>query len=141
MISDQDPDIRKLGYEKIILARDIDEPMNVNSENVREYVHPRILFDCENYYEMIDWNLPFTEPPFTRNISLEALTALANSGEIITEPIRKVPCHSQSTERHVKLVTEISSRFATHERHEGAAAATLEGREKRPKFDSKKNFV
>jgi len=103
--------------------------MDIDSETVREYIHPRILFDSENYYEMIDLTLPSTEPPFTRNVSLEALTALANSGEIITEPIRKVSCHSRSTERQVKHVTEMSSRFTTHDRREGAAAATLEGRE------------
>lgn len=141
MISDNDPDIRKRGYETILRSREIDAPMGLDSANVRLYEHPQILFDCEEYYEMIDWNEPFTEPPFTRNISYEELTALAENGEIITEEIREVPCHSQATERHVKLVTEVSSRFTTHKRREGAAAVTIQGREKRPKFDSKQNFV
>ena len=90
---------------------------------------------------MVDWNSPFTEPPFTRNISYGKLIELVESGEIITEEILNVPCHSQATERHMKLVTEVSLRFTTHQRREGAAAVILDGREKRPKFDSKKDFV
>lgn len=140
MIYDAKPEIRKLGYEKILYSRQTDEPMEQVSDNVRSYLHPDILFDCENYYEMIDWSLDYTEPPFTRNISYEELTTLAQNGEVITSEFRKVPCHSQANERHVKLVTEVASRYTTHQRREGAIAATLEGREKREKFDSKKIF-
>lgn len=95
----EDPDIRKLGYEEILLPRDTYETIDLDSENVRLYKHPQIQFHCENYYEMVDWNSPFTEPPFTRNISYGKLIELVESAVILDE------------------------------------------RDKRPKFDSKKDFV
>lgn len=65
---------------------------------------------------MIDWDLGFSEPPFTRKIPHADLTKLAESGDIITKEIRKIPCHSQANERHVKVVTEVASRYTTQER-------------------------
>lgn len=63
MIFDDDPAIRRMGYEKIITSR-----MESEEEygEVRPYDPPHILFDSSNYYELIDWNFPFSEPPFTR---------------------------------------------------------------------------
>ncbi len=84
MIYDKNPEIRKLWYEKILYSRQTDEPIQQVSDNVRYYLHPDILFDCENYYEMIDWSCYYTEPPITRNISYEELTTLAESEEFIT---------------------------------------------------------
>lgn len=140
MIFHKDLAIRKLGYQKILRSREAGEPMEEEFENVRTYLHPEILFDCENYYDMIDWESEFTEPPFTRNISYEELKTLAENGETVAHDILRVPCHSQANERHVKLVTEVASRYTTHHRREGAAATTLEGREQRPNNDSKKDF-
>lgn len=62
MIYDRNPEIRELGYQKILHSREINEPIERELVNARLYLHPQILFDCENYCNMIDWDLEFTEP-------------------------------------------------------------------------------
>lgn len=63
MIYDDNPEVRRMGYHKILCARDASE---VNYGEVRDYHAPSINFNCEKYYDLIDWELDYTEPPFTR---------------------------------------------------------------------------
>lgn len=138
MIYNRDPKIRQLGFQRILRSREMEE--TVEAESIRSYVHPIIQFDCNYYYEMINWNLAYTEPPFTRDFSYDDLKTRAENGDIIESEIMKVPCHIQATERHIKDVTRVSSNLRTSTSREGALLATLESRSRRSNFDSKKQF-
>lgn len=116
MISDENVEVRKRGYQKILLSREGDEQLEQGFDGVRPYIHP---FDSETYYEMIDWNLAFTEPPFTRGLSHEELMKTVRLQQIK---------FGKANGRHFKLVTEVASRYTTHQCREGAVAAILEGR-------------
>lgn len=60
---------------------------------------------------------------------------------IINDNIRDIECHNQGCERHIRVVSSVATSRGTHERREGMIEATLESRAKRPKFESKKDFV
>lgn len=79
----------------------------------------RSWYPRSGQYYMIYWKLKCTERPFTKNISHEKLTNLAETRELVWHEFRKVPCHSKASKRHIELVFEVSSRFTTHERLRG----------------------
>lgn len=139
MIFDENPSIRRMGYNKIIHSR------NESGEEfgiVRNYIAPRIMFEAENFYDLIDWSMPYTEPPFTCSKSYDNIKHLAETCDIIENSmIEHVACHIQSTERHVQIVSQVSTAVAYKTRREGMIHAKLASHEKRPKFESKKDFV
>ena len=51
-----------------------------------------------------------------------------------------LPSHTQAVERHIKLVTEVSSRVSGQSQREGAIMTTLASRKKMPKFNFKSQF-
>lgn len=129
MIFDEDPMIRCMGYRNILrIRREGDDEFGI----VRPHTTPMIYFNSQNYYDLINWNLPFNEPPFTRLIPYATLKELAISGDLIEDGITKIPCHNQACERAIKLVTEVATVSTTKARREGAALVAIEARKKRP---------
>lgn len=66
MITDEEQEIRELGYEKIRIARNDPPPI------LRQFIIPKenINFECNYYVEMIDWNsVRLTEPPSIQFLS------------------------------------------------------------------------
>lgn len=134
MIFDRDPGIRLDGYDKILEAR-----QNIEVGNVREYVLPKINFDCMHYVDMINWTVwKATEPAFTRSMSHDEIMQFRTSNRILND--LNIPCHNQATERYVKDVSETTQAVSTLEKRDAMILAKLESREKRPRSDSKKDF-
>ena len=50
------------------------------------------------------------------------------------------PCHNQTVEHHVKLVTEASSMMSTFERRDGLIRQSISSRKLIKQFDTKKHF-
>ena len=50
------------------------------------------------------------------------------------------PCHTQSVERAVKLVTEAAAKVEGEDRRHGEILATVESRKSRKNFNSKKEY-
>ena len=69
--------------------------------------------------DFLDWdNLQLLEPPITKDIKTEDLERfkLDWDPEKNGKPlIPDVPNHTQAVERFIKLVTEVSSRFHSHD--------------------------
>lgn len=60
---------------------------------------------------------------------------------MIEDDIIDIPCHIQATdERHIQIVSKVSTAAATKERREGIIAVKISSYKKRPKFDSKQDF-
>ena len=51
-----------------------------------------------------------------------------------------LPCHTQFVERHMKVVTEVSSRVSGQNQSDGVVMTTLALRRKMPKFNLKSQF-
>lgn len=134
MICDERKQIRQMAFEKIMYIR-----KNLDRTKLREYVKPKINFDCTDYTNMIDLenNNILYEPPYTKYMPYDHLEDHKNSDEVLINV--KIPCHIQGTERNVKDVTR-ASKHVTEKHKRGFLATSIESREKMPKFDSKKDF-
>ena len=81
---------------------------------------------------MIDWETSLiTKPPFTKHFSKEILL------NIVCDPMEILgyPCHIQTVERTIQLVTKASSSATGEEARHGLNLSTLTLREKMPAFE------
>ncbi|PZC78138.1 hypothetical protein B5X24_HaOG202589 [Helicoverpa armigera] len=138
MLTDDNKHIRELGCRRIIKARGLRQ-----ATMMRSFVIPKINFECQNYYDMIDWqnkSLVLTEPPLLRNLETDDLKKIVVEGNIEKFDFPKFPCHTQSVERCVKLTTEAAGSVAGQVAREGYIACKQNSRQIMPKFNSKKDF-
>ena len=89
---------------------------------------------------MIEWSDDITEPYLTEHFSEDDLRNFIRDGSK-DNVILKFLCHNQAVERHVKLVTECSSKVCTGETQNKLAKTIIRARDKMPKFETKKDFV
>lgn len=94
--------------------------------------------------DIINWNkVEITEPPLTQKLSESELRDLVQKGdksELWNAEIFQLPCHTQATERCVKLVTEVSTKVADPLRRDGYIRTILASRELMPQFQTKRDF-
>ena len=88
------------------------------SNQLRSYNAPVINLDAQTYMELTDVRTyardSDVEPPFISSFSTERLNKL------VDEPLRtSVPCHTQSTERSVKMTTEAVVAVTGADRQDG----------------------
>ena len=130
MLTDNDLQIRNLAIQQISKARQ-------NSSNfegqVRPYIKPNVNFEATNYTELIDWEKEtITEPPICKDLALDQLNEFVRPTFL---------CHTQGTERLIRLVTNASERVYGEERRDGLIRATLKSRGLNPNADlNKKDF-
>lgn len=135
MIHDEDINIRKVGWRRILNARDRD-----SSETVRCFKLPKIYFDAQEYHGMIDWQVSeVLEPPLTKTMNYYEIKERGSTGETPSF-IPKFPCHTQAVERHIKLVTEASTVVCGSEARDGFIKTRVLSRQKMPKIESKQDF-
>ena len=80
---------------------------------------PKIKFGATTYYNMIEWD-DITEPLLTKDITRECIMECLNRKQFDIElKFLKLPCHTQAVERHIKVVTEVSSRVSGRAREKG----------------------
>lgn len=134
MITDPHKDIRKRAYEIILSCR------NSPREGLRKFIAPQLNMSCNNYTDMIDWSKPnnIHEPPFTQNLSAEAIDEYMQSDRIITVP--EFPCHSQQTEHCVQAVSEAVKKVAGNEQQIHFVNTKMHSRNMYSRFDSKKDW-
>jgi hypothetical protein len=135
MISDERKHIRELGLRRIMKARSIRNP------GVRKFVIPKLNYDSEEYYDLIDWQTTMiTEPPLTVDISDSDIQQFVATGasEVISFP--RFPCHTQAVERCVKLVTEASAVVCGFHSRDGVIRSKLEARRIMPTFKTKSEY-
>ncbi|CAF4921707.1 unnamed protein product [Pieris macdunnoughi] len=79
-------------------------------------------------YDLIEWD-KVSEPPVLKQISTDLLKdAIANPDIVETQILtlyRQMPCHTQASERYIKIVTEACSAVCGPERREGWIKNTL----------------
>src|SRR6218665_338321 len=106
MISDTRKHICALGLRRILKSRNDSHPEN----GVGAFVIPELNFAASDYIDLIDWqNLSITEPPVLSTLSRTDLEEIIASDCVPVFQFPKFPCHTQSVERSVKLVTEASA--------------------------------
>lgn len=109
MLVDEQDHICKLAYQRIVATRQQNDKSS--DSPCRQFRVPTLSFATTDYTELINWNeTSRNEPPVTRHISLEDLKEFVENPRADRAPLefQKYPCHTQGTERCVRLVTEAS---------------------------------
>ena len=136
MLLDKDEHIRELGWRRILKSR-ID-----SSKERRTFIVPKLLFDSNRYYGMIDWQCTgVSEPPLVHDISSAVIENNIKLRILPKKLFPILPCHTQAVERSVKLVTEASGCLVNSSERDGYILAKLDSRKKIPQFESKKDFM
>lgn len=134
MITDDRQPIRELGLRRILRAR------RERKEGIRHYNIPSLNFEAASYIDLIDWQkCKLTEPPITSHITEDVLRNLLASGEPVAQHLGSLrfPCHTQSVERFVKLVTEVSAAVCGENKRDGLVRTRTESRKAMPSFETK----
>lgn len=146
ILNDESEQVRYRGWRKILEIRNINNNNNQNL-GIREFKIPQINFDAENYTEIMDWeNLANTLPPILRPFQFFSDDPKILAERKISEyeldfDILSMPCHTQSVERCVKIVTEASMEVCGEDRRDGYILNTLQSRQKMPIFRTKSDFT
>lgn len=140
MVTDERPHIRRLGIERILQARRI----HPESEGIRFFHVPKLNFNAKDYTELIQWEEEaITPPPIFANISSEDLQVILNDdseGSPRALEVPDFPVHTQSVERHVKMVSEAAASGCGNERRDGNIRQKIKSRQVMPGYKSKKDF-
>jgi len=137
MAVDERVHIRELVFRRLLKARQ----QKPNRKSVRNFLPPNINFEASDYTELVDCaNSKLSSPPVMENISTESLEKLLNTKVIPEFEFIKFPCHTQSVETIVMLVTEFSKKVCGKRNRDGFIKTTLLSRSAMPSFDCKKEF-
>ncbi|KAK0055677.1 hypothetical protein Bpfe_014952 [Biomphalaria pfeifferi] len=132
MLTDEKSEIRELALRRIMKSR-----KQKRTSSVRSFCVPLINFEATSYIDMIDWQkTPITEPPIVMDIDVDTFLTMIREDTSRLD-FARYPCHTQSVERHIKLVTEASQVVCGLEKRHGFIKARLESRLKMPKLDTK----
>lgn len=133
MLHDDRDHIRELALRRIINAREAQR-----STKRRIFKTPKINFSAGDYTEMIVWHeCQVTAPPVLQDISNENLQIMAKDKSL---EILDFPCHTQSVERCVKLVTNASQCVTDAVSRDGFIRTRLQSRAEMPNFGHKNKF-
>ena len=87
---------------------------------------------------MIEWPKYYAEPPITTSIPLDIIRNGVETGSIEVQLPTDIPCHTQSVERRIKLVSKVSRKLCGFEARDVMIRCTLESRKKMSAFNTKK---
>lgn len=139
MLESQEESVRRKAVDivKKTRAKPPKAPRARVLKGIRKFVIPPLQWTAEVWWEMIDWTeIKLYEPEILRRIDLEQLEMA------ISQPLSfpNFPCHSQSVERTVKLVTEAASQVCGQENRHSRIISVLASRKARKSFESKKQY-
>ncbi|KAK0055600.1 hypothetical protein Bpfe_014875 [Biomphalaria pfeifferi] len=133
MLTDEKSEIRELALRRIMKSR-----KQKRTSPVRSFCVPLINFEATSYIDMIDWQkTPITEPPIVMDIDDDTFLNMIREEDTPRLDFAHYPCHTQSVERHIKLVTEATRVVCGPEKRDGFIRARLESRSKMTKLDTK----
>ena len=140
MIEDPDVDVRRSGIEMIKKARSKPQkfPKSKFLKGMRKHEIPVLNWNASKWTEIVDLEkVNNQEPRILRKLSLEQVEAAMDSPFCFP----KYPCHSQTVERMVKLVTEVSGEVYGEKKQQEKAVAVLASRKSRKAYDTKKDYI
>lgn len=137
MLTDGDNVIRELAFRRVLKAKV--QQTATEGIGVRQFRVPKINFDAQKYYEMIDYESYINAlPPLIRSLTCEEIESYINDNEKLL-PLAKFPCHTQSVERCIRLVTEASAAVGESER-DGYIRSRIKSRSIMHHFNKKADY-
>jgi len=134
MLTDNRKHIQELAERRILGAR---------SEQYRLWIFciPRVNLPATDYIDLIDWQKSqISEPPILANTEVNDLEMLVASHEVPVLKFLGYPCHTQSVEPCVKLVTKASAALCGTKARDGFIRVRLESREIMPSFNTEEQY-
>lgn len=137
MAVDDNYTIRQQALQKILESRE-----KTNPNKIRKFSLPKLNFSATDYTKLINWNkCSITEPPVLSHVQDEDLQLLVLEQHEDLKEMLKFPCHTQSVERMIKLVTEASSSVYSYQARHNSIRAKLKSRKQVSKFSNKKDYL
>lgn len=135
MLTDVRKHIRELAIRRILRAR------SERTLEHRQFKIPSLNLSATDYIDIIDWKqVSIAEPPLTVHISKDELQRFVANREVPLIDFPKFPCHTQSVERCVKLVTEASASVCGADSKDGFIRVRIETQNNMPKFETKGQY-
>lgn len=139
MMTDERKHVRELACRRMLAAREV----RLSTGRIRQFRVPKVNFNAKDYIDLVDWtSVEKSEPPIMRHVTREQLREYVNNpatSQTIDFP--KFPCHTQATERCIRLVTEASAAVCGYEQRDGFIRARIDSRQKMKTFDTKCEYV
>ena len=136
MLYDERIHIRELSLRRILKSRKAVS----NRSIIREFKVPSLNFDANDYIDLIDWSKEIiTSPPVMQSFSDEEIIRMIKSKNIDIK-FPSFPCHTQSVERCVKLVTEASQAVCGQDNRDGYIFNKKKSRSQLSHFNTKGEF-
>ena len=139
MLEDPEEDVRQFGVSLIQKSRKKPSkpPKSKHLKGIRKHQVPLLNWNATSWKDMIDWKkIIVWEPRMLEALTLEQIESSLHTP--ISFP--KYPCHSQTVERMVKLVTEVATSVFGEERQQGKVLTVLASRKSRKAYDTKKDY-
>jgi hypothetical protein len=115
------------------------ERILTKSKSIRQFLIQSINFNAGSYYDMVNWNEQEKEEPHM--LAKASDTDIQNALDEGREwKLLDFPCHSQSVERHVKLVTEAAAAVRGENQRDGYIRVRLLSRKAIPTYSSKQDW-
>ncbi|GBM27211.1 hypothetical protein AVEN_202100-1 [Araneus ventricosus] len=135
MLHDSRKHIRELVVRCILGARD---KKTKNSGGLRFFKLPKLNFEVADYIDLIDWsNCVVTEPPLKMHIKDKDLKEMCKEEQFPALNFEEFPCHTQSVERCVKLISEAEMKVCGETARDGYICAKFQARKELPTFNNK----
>jgi hypothetical protein len=134
MLGDTSREVRDLAVKKIGDIRN--KPTH---DAVRKFKVPSINFKANCYTNLIDWNKEIvTEPPLTSNMSVDELIKFVEG--VDDHEIFKYPCHTQGTERCIRLVSKAAASVCGTKKRHGMILSKISAASKMKTFNTKAEY-
>jgi len=138
MLTDERSHIRELAYRRILAAR----VENELSTKIRQFRVPLLNFNSEDYTDLVEWQtIDRYEPPLMKHIPDKDIANYVKSNSVAeAHKIALFPCHTQATERCIRLVTEASAKVSGQTARDGFIRAGIASRQIMKTFNTKSEF-
>ena len=131
--------VRELGLRRVLRFGKLCEgPLT----KIRAFKVPKINFDADIYYKMIDWqNVEVTPSPLLHDFTNNEIDIAIVEGNplLLGSKLLNIPCHTQAVEM-IKLVTVASSKVCGQTSGDGYIRAALQSRKVILNFNTKNQF-
>src|SRR6218665_31606 len=98
----------KLAFRYILAARK--KTTSNSTTTVRQFRVPKLNFKAEDFTELVDWHsIDRCSPPVRKDMSDSEIIIFVESRATDKVDYPRFPCHTQGTERCIKLVTQASA--------------------------------
>ena len=137
MVSRNNLNHNEVAWRRILCSRE----QNVSDGRIRQLRVLKLNIDASSYIDLIDWtDTIVSEPAFTASVTSNEIKEMIRSRTFSEFKIPELPCHTQSVERRIKLVSEASSLVCDHASREGLIRNKLSSRATMPCFNTMSQY-